>query len=161
MKICKRIFLKFAHKKGQGGPASGQEGRSLEVRLEVDGFPSSLLSVAYQCWRPRHDFLPLKSEDRHKHLLGPESKVDGVAPSLPLCYQASTIRILPAGGGTRPAFSNPSTHSKGGREALTLEAKARCYSHMAHSDRWCPSMSAISVSNSPSCRLISRVNSGH
>ena len=51
------------------------------------------------------------------------TNTDGVASSLPGCYQASTIRILPAGGGTRPAFSNPTPHSKGGREALTLEAK--------------------------------------
>ena len=40
-----------------------------EVRLEVDGFPSSSLLSGYQCplWRHRHDFPPSKSEERHKH----------------------------------------------------------------------------------------------
>ena len=120
-----------------GRPSSGQEGRSLMGRrrrwgLKLMGFPpppTSLLS-GYQCplFRHRHDFHRLKSEEGHKQLLTevgrPESKVDGVAssPLLLPCYQASTISILPAGG-TRPAFSNPSSHSKrgSGREALTLE----------------------------------------
>ena len=62
------------------------------------------------------------------------TNTDGVAPSLPACYQASTIRILPAGGGTRPAFSNPTPHSEEGREALTLEVSEQGATHMAHSD---------------------------
>ena len=108
-------------------PSFGQEGRSggQEVRLEVDGFLSSSylppISLSYQCPLWRHDFRRLKSEERHKQLLTqvgrPESKVDGVASSLLPCYQASTISILPAGG-TRPAFSNPSPHSKGGEKHL-------------------------------------------
>ena len=97
---------------------------------------SSGTAMSFRCWS--------KSEDnRHKHSLTgvgrPESQVDGEASSLR--YQASTISLLPAGG-TRPAFSNPSPHSKGGREALTLDVsrKARSYSPGAHSDSLCPSM---------------------
>ena len=113
---------------------------------EVDGFPSSSLLSSYQ-WpllRHRHEFslLVKKWGHRHKHSVTgvgrPESQVDGEKPppwGIRHQLSVSSLQAAPA-----PLFQIP--HSKGGREALTLDVsrKARSYSPGAHSDSLCPSM---------------------
>ena len=96
---------------------------------------SSGTAMSFRCWS--------KSEDnRHKHSVTgvgrPESQVDGEKPppwGIRHQLSVSSLQAAPA-----PLFQIP--HSKGGREALTLDVsrKARSYSPGAHSDSLCPSM---------------------
>ena len=128
MKRFKRIFLKFAQKKsGWAWHNLVKRGGACRWGLKLMGFPppTSLLS-GYQ-WplsRPRHDFPPLKSEERHKHLLRPESKVDGVGGLLlPPLLSGINYQDPPCRRRHPPCFFKSHPTFQGGREALTLEAK--------------------------------------